>query len=94
LHPAFKSLDDDHAATAAWAGRPLIFTFAGCTGLWRRCRRNSKQFARMRDICFATAAGEQAVVADAVETLWQDMQKKAADDQRGGPVHRLCLAQS
>jgi phage tail tape-measure protein len=35
---------------------------------------------RARDICLAGGAGEQSVVADAVETLGQNVQQEAADE--------------
>jgi hypothetical protein len=46
----------------------------------RRWRRHGKQFAGPRNIELAHGAGEQAVVADAVEALWQNMQQEAPDE--------------
>ena len=45
----------------------------------------------MRDIYLAAAAGEQAVVADAVETLWEDMQEKAPDELADGERHETLV---
>jgi hypothetical protein len=89
LHPAFEDFDDDHSAAAAWAWRSRIFWRGGSNRL-RRCRwSNGEQFARTRDICLATAAGEQAVVTDTVEALREDVQEKAADELVGGERHGL-----
>ena len=40
-----------------------------------------------RDIYLASAAGKQAVVADAVETLWGAVEEKAPDKRAGGERH-------
>jgi len=37
----------------------------------------------------AGGACEQAIVADAVEALWQDVEQKAADELVGGQRHNL-----
>src|SRR5215831_2455299 len=50
-----------------------------------------------RSLCFRLAfrsldplaAGEQAVVADAVEAVWQDVNEEAADELMGCERHRL-----
>ena len=46
--------------------------------LWRR-RRHGKEFAGTRYIGLPCRAGEQAVMADAVEAMWQDMEQETAD---------------
>jgi len=46
-----------------------------------------KQLTRSRDVLDAPAVGERTVVADAVETLRQDVGKKAADEIVDGKRH-------
>src|SRR3712207_6869182 len=64
-----EDLDDDHAAAAAraWRTRTRLRGRRGCFGLRRR--RHAEQLPGPRDIGLAAGAGEQAVVADAVEAL-------------------------
>ena len=50
---------------------------------------NGEQLARAGDVVGAGAAGEQAVVADAVEALRQDVDQEAADELVGGERHDL-----
>ena len=50
---------------------------------------NCEQFADTCDIAGAGLAGEEAVVADAVEARWQDMHQKAADELVGIERHHL-----
>jgi hypothetical protein len=44
--------------------------------------------SRARDVCLAGGAGEQSVVADAVETLWQNVEQEAPDAFAGRERHR------
>jgi hypothetical protein len=90
---ALEGLDDDHATAAARArvrdhlglvGLELI----GISGLGL-CRRHVEQVARPGDVVGARTAGEQAVVADAVEALRQDMDQESADELGGGECHDL-----
>ena len=78
MQPSPKRSDDDHAATAAGTGWEPV------GGLWRfdrlRRRCHGKQFAGTCDIGLAGGTREQAVVADAVETVRQDMEQEAADE--------------
>ena len=53
-------------------------------GLW-----HGEQFAGARDVVGALAAGEQAVVADAVEAVGQHVDQEAADELAGGERHHL-----
>ena len=53
-------------------------------GLWA-----SEQFARPRDVVGTGGLGEQAVVADAVEALRQDVAEEAADELIGCKGHEL-----
>jgi hypothetical protein len=48
-----------------------------------------EQTARPGDVVGARAAGEQAVVADAVEATRQDVDQESADELAGGEYHDL-----
>ena len=90
---AFEGLDDDHAAAAAWARmreRPRLIGIGGSriAGLGLRNWR-IEQFSRPRDVLDTLAAGEQAVVADAMEATWQNVDQEAADELVGGERHEL-----
>ena len=65
LAPAFERLDDDHASAAAWAWRAEVVGFVRRVGGdgWR----DPEQLAGVFEMGLAGGAGEQAVVADAVE---------------------------
>src|SRR6266480_4181352 len=84
---ALEDLDDDHATAAAWAAR--LGLIAGGSGgrAVRFC--NSEQLTRACDVVVARAAGEQAIVADAVEALRQDVDQEAADELAGSECHDL-----
>ena len=69
---AFDGLDDDHGPAAARAWRARIGGFGGW--LDRGGRREGEQAAGALEVGLAGAAGEQAVVADAVA----DMQAQIA----------------
>ena len=82
---AFERLDDDHpaAATRAAARRRNVF---GLDCRPRRARAGA-QFSAAASACRARSmlscanrAGEEAVVADAVEAAGQHVQEKAADE--------------
>ena len=78
---ALEDLDDDHATAAAWTTR-LGLIGGGNGGLAVRfC--NGEQLTRAGDVVGARAAGEQAIVADAVEAVRQDMDQEAADELAG-----------
>lgn len=90
-----------HAASAIrtrariWRGRGASVIDAGClcNGLWFagdliRC----EQAAAEAEIFGPPANGEEAVVADAVEAVWQDMEQKAANEFSGVEGHELGLA--
>ena len=71
--------------------RCLWLTIAGAVGvtgriLWRRC---VEQLTRSRDVLGAPAVGEETVVSDAVETVGQDVNEKAADELVGVERHKL-----
>ena len=84
---ALEDLNDDHATAAARTAR-LGLIGGGSGGLVLRfC--NGEQLARMGDVVGARAAGEQAVVADAVEAVRQDVDQESADELIGGECHDL-----
>src|SRR5260221_2682990 len=86
LAAGIEGLDDEHAAATArarlgeWLRRRRIDFDRGfgC----RRCQ--SQEFAHLRDRLGAVRAGEQAVVADTMEGVWQDM-----DDETEGQHYAL-----
>src|ERR1700692_2851048 len=77
LAPLPEDLDDGHATAAAGTGWEPIW-FWHFDRLRRRC--HGKQLAGTRYIGLACGTGEQAVMADAVEATWQDMEQEAADE--------------
>ena len=82
-----EDLDDDHATAAAWtSGLAGIDIGTGRLAV-RFC--NGEQLTRMCDVVSARAAGEQAIVADAVEAFWQHVDQEAADKLAGGQCHDL-----
>ena len=75
---AREDLDDDHATAAAWTRR-LAGIDSGTGRLtFRLCI--SEQLTGACDVVGAGAAGEQAVVADAVEAVRQNVDQEFADD--------------
>jgi len=78
LPPSPEGLDDGHASAAAGTGWEPIEWFWQRDNLRRRCR--CKQFAGSRHIGLVCGTGEQAVMPDAVEAMWQDMEQEAADE--------------
>ena len=72
LATAREGLDNDHAAATAraWLRQHARFVDR-CFGRLRLfCgRRHGEQLARMRDVFGAVAAGEQAIVSDAVAAV-------------------------
>jgi hypothetical protein len=53
------------------------------------CRRHVEQAARPGDVVGAGATGEQAIVADAVEAVRQDVDQESADELGGCGYRRL-----
>src|SRR4029453_11829719 len=76
---AREGLDDDHAAAATWTCRLILIRSIGigrfALRLWP-----SEQFAGARDVVGAGGLGQQAVVADAVEALGQDVNEESAGE--------------
>ena len=87
LSPAGEHLDDDHASAAARAWRAEVVWFH--RWIVHGGRRDREQFASEREAGLAGAAGEQAVVTDAMEAARQDVEQEAADELVGGERHDL-----
>src|SRR5438309_12034947 len=90
---ALEGLDDDHAPAAAWARmreRPR-FSVASAAGIARldMCGPHVEQLTRLRDVVGASAVGEEAVVADAMEAAGQHVDQEAADELVDGKRHHL-----
>src|SRR6516165_987956 len=90
---AVAAAANDHpAATARTRMRECLrFTLPGAVGITGRflwCR-HVKQPARSRDVFRAPAIGEQAVMTDAVETVGQNVDQKAADELVDVECHQL-----
>jgi hypothetical protein len=84
LTTARESLDDDHAATAAWAqlrqSAGLIGFGGGIDIVLRWALRHGEQLASTSDIGSAVfAVGEQPVVTDAMQALGQKEGRFQAD---------------
>src|SRR5260370_34110628 len=71
-----EGLDDDHAAAATWTCRLVVI---GSIGIGRLALRlwPREQFAGARNVVGAGGVGQQAVVADTVETLGQTASTRA-----------------
>src|SRR6185503_11737164 len=90
---AREDLDDKHAAAAAraWMRRCLrLFAVnrVGRGALALRLR-DGEQLTCSRDVLGPLAAGEQAIVADAVEAAGEHMDEEASDELAGGERHHL-----
>jgi len=89
-----EGLDDEHAAATArtrlgeWLRRRRI----DLGRLFGRRRCQSQEFTRSRDRLGAVRAGEQAVVADAMETLGQHVDEEPTDELAGVERHRRISA--
>lgn len=70
---ALERLDDDHGPAVARAWRARIGRFGG--GLVRDALRDREQVADTLEMGLASAAGELAIVADAVEHARQAVQQ-------------------
>ena len=75
---ALEDVDDDHVAAAAGADEPGLFGWGvGCCGVvsfFGRVLRCAKKVANGQDLLNAHATGQEAVVADAMKPLGQDME--------------------
>jgi hypothetical protein len=82
-----EDLDDDHATAAAWTSRLAGIDSGSCRLAFRFY--NGEQLTRTCDGISASAFGEQAVVADAVEAFWQHVDQESADELAGSECHAL-----
>jgi len=79
-----EDLDDDHTTAAAGAWQRRI---RQRSVLDRRWCGHSEQLPSTRDIGLAASAGEEAVVTDAMEALWKNVEQEAADELAGAERH-------
>jgi hypothetical protein len=86
LIATFEDLDDHHGATAARAQR-LSFELGG--RIVGRRGGDIEQTARAFEMILAPGAGEEAIVADAVEPTRQGVEQEAADELVSGDGHDL-----
>src|SRR5437660_5564205 len=93
LATGFEGLDDDHTPAAARTSVPLVVvvTIFGAVALAARRRRvgYAEQPAGQCDIACPVAVGEEAIVADAMEPVGQDVDEEAADELVGVERHQL-----
>src|SRR3954468_20636439 len=89
LRPRAKALDDAEATAAAGAGRRWWRVVGGLGDGLIRGRGRGEQDPDPGDVGGPGAAGEQAVVADAVEAVRQDVKQEAADELVGREGHAL-----
>src|SRR5271166_3167145 len=86
LAAGLEGLDDEHAAATAGARACERLDLIGFTRVLSFCRSIGRgwgqvqELTRLLDRFGAIAAGEQAVVADAVEALGQDVDEETADE--------------
>ena len=90
---AFEELDDDHVSAAAWTraregGRVVAITVIGIGSLALGLLA-TEQLAGACDVVGAGGLGEQAVVADAVQALGQDVNEEAANELVGCERHHF-----
>src|ERR1700722_15555359 len=72
------------AGATSSASRP-----ASARERWGGALRCGERLADALDVARTTGAGEQAVVADAMEAVWQHVQEKATDELGGVERHGL-----
>src|SRR6187397_3159575 len=88
VHPSAEALDDDEATAAAGAGRRWWLVVGGLgVGLIRG--NWGEQVPDPGDVGGPGTAGEQAVVADAVEAVGEHVEQKAADVEGGAKSGHL-----
>src|SRR5204863_3194153 len=96
LAAAREDLDDNHASAAARAGARLHAWLVRCGGLLllrlNDAGHSTEQLAGAGDVSGTIAVGEEAIVADPVETLGQHVHQEAADELMRGERHRLPAA--
>src|SRR5215471_19347264 len=93
LAAAFENLDDDHAAAAAGARAGQDARLVRSSGLllfmFNDGRGSTEQLACACDVGGTIAAGEQAVMADAVEAFGQDVGEESPNELVGVQCHCL-----
>ena len=81
-----EGLDDDHAPAAARTGAGRYASVIGghlvLIGLLH-VLGNIQELTRPGDVLGPVAVGKQPIMADAVETLWQDVHEEAANELVG-----------
>src|SRR5258705_6955771 len=86
LAAGLESLDDEHAAAAARARLRERLGWIGVVCLLSFCRSIGPGWGQVEGLAHrgdgfgAIAAGEQAVVADGMEALWEDGDEETAGD--------------
>src|SRR4051812_16317080 len=89
LRPRAKALDDQEATAAARAGGRWWRVVGGLGDGLIRGRGRGEQAPDPGDVGGPRSAGEQAVVADAVEAVGEHVEQKAADELVGRERHAL-----
>src|SRR5216684_2101797 len=94
LAAGLEGLDDEHATATAGArlGEWLRRRRIDLDRLFGRRRCQSQELARSRDRLGAVRAGEQAIVADAMEALGQHVDEEPTDELAGVERHRRISA--
>ena len=73
---------------------PRCGSFIGTLHFRRRCCGSNQLAGACQRLGLGAAARQQAVVADAVKALWQDMKHEAPDELGGRQRHGLVAARS
>src|SRR5450631_4912857 len=94
LAAGLEGLDDEHATATARArlGEHLRRRRINLDRFLGHRRGQTQEFARPRDRLGAVHAGEQAVVANAMEAFWQHVDEKPADELADVERHRRVAA--
>ena len=75
-----------------WAGGDLAFGEGIGAGFWIwRKMADSEELTAKGESVVASAIGEEAIVADAMEAIWQGVQEKATHELPGVKRHHLGL---
>ena len=90
---AIECFDDDHATAAAWA-RWRFVAEGGRAGVIAVGLRGSRRWqiespSTEFELVGAMAVGEQAVVTDAMEAGWEDVEQEAAHELTDVETHDL-----
>ncbi len=86
-------IDAPHGAAAMWADGNLVFDERIAAGfLISRSVADSKELTAKGDFIVASAIGEEAIMADAMEAVRQGVQEKATNELTGIKRHHLGFA--